>query len=302
MEKVKELKCSYCALGIISAFAIVITLAVIDYTIPTNISVAAGFITMISVFLLCWIISDRIEKSRIKRKTKGIETFTPNQVMDKIEKALEMEKPSREEVLTYLYNLQANESLSNLELFDLIGKTYQLSPVFFMFSIYPKLRSKLSKIYGDEGMRVMNKHILEKYCLEEGEQILYELDGIIRQKVPKKYAWIMVGNLRQAGTIYITNKRIVAHGRLDLSPHESFLRVIITDGGGTKDPKKAEKAYINDSAPCYGYEFPINDLHGLKKDYRKIIYFSGNSRIKINLSRKEDNGDKLFEILDKFQN
>lgn len=299
MEKVKEVKCGYCVLAIISGFAIVITLVVIDYTIPTIIGAATGFITMISVFLLCWIVSDRIEKSRIKRKTEGIETFTPNQVMDKIEKALEMEKPSREEVLTYLYNLQANESLSNLEFFDIVGKTYQLSPKFFMFSIYPKIRRKIRTIYGDEGIRVMGKHILEKFCLEDGEQIVYELDGAIRLKVPKKYDWIMVGNLRQAATIYITNERIIAQGMLDVMPHESAVWVGIT-GGGTKDIKKARKAYIYNSAPCYGYNFPIKNLHGLSKGNRKLSYYSDENRVKITPTRKKDDGDKLFTILDEF--
>lgn len=75
--------------------------------------------------LLCWIINDRSEKARIKKRTTDLETYTTNQVIDRIKKALEMEKPSRAEILTYLYTLQATHSLSNLEFFDIIGKTFQ---------------------------------------------------------------------------------------------------------------------------------------------------------------------------------
>ncbi len=120
---------------------------------------------------------------------------------------------------------------------------------------------------------------------------------MIRQKVPKKYDWIWAGNLRQPGTIYITNERIIAHGSLAVQPHESFwedpLMIFLEKFG-----RKVRKYYIQ-SGPCYGYSFPINDLHDLQKERNKIIYFSGNSRIKINISKKEGNADKLVEILKK---
>ncbi len=83
-------------------------------------------------------------------------------------------------------------------------------------------------------------------------------------------------------------------------PHESFGRELLI-GGTTKNPKKAKKACVYNSAPCYGYTLPTNDLHGLKKENRKLSNFRGKSRINIIPSIKQDNQDKLFEILDKFQ-
>jgi len=259
-----------------------------------------GSIIMISwplMTLLCWIIDDKIEKDRIKKKMIGIETNTPNQVMDRIKKALEMRKPSITDILADLYTLQANNSLSNFEFFDIIGKTYQLNPKFFMLSIYPKIRPKFSKIYGDEGMLVMHKYILEKFCLDEGEQIIYELNGKIRQKVPKKYTINILH-----GIIYVTNSRIIAQGKFKFELYQSAGAVIF---GSTKSPKKAKIAYFSSSRPCYGYQFPIKNLHYLYNYNNRNLSYSVNdkrvSTITIFVSKKEHHGDKLFTILDKFQ-
>ena len=245
------------------------------------------------------IVSLFISPGIIARENKENEEQINKKLNDKIKNLLEMKKPPKKKILSSLFTLQANDSLSKLEFFDIVGKIYQLNPLYFMFSIYRKLWSKSRKIYGVEGMKKMEKYIMENYCLNEGEQILYEWQGMIRQKVPKKYDWIWVGNLRQPGTIYITNERIIAHGALAVYPYESYFRTVITGGGGTKDPKKARKYYIQESGPCYGYNFPINDLHDLQMDKQKIIYFIGDSRIKINISKKEGNAIKIFEILEK---
>ena len=251
--------------------------------------------------LICWIIDDKIEKTRVKKKMTGIETNTPNQVLDRIKKALKMRKPSIAEILSYLYILQSTNSLSNFEFFDIIGQTFQLSPKFFMLSIYPNIRGKFRKIYGDEEMQVMNKNILEKFCLDEGEQLIYELNEVIRKKVPKKYTIKVLH-----GTIYITNYRIIAHGKF-------VFELELAIGGSFKNPKEAKIAYISNSTPCYGYLFPIKNLHGLINpsafNNHNLSYsvkqdedlYSDDCRITIVASKKEDHGDKLFAILDKFQ-
>jgi len=164
-----------------------------------------------------------------------------------------------------------------------------------MYSIYPKLRRKFKKGYGDKGMEPMNEYIMEKYCLRKEEQIVYKLEGTISQKVPKVYEWIRV----QKGTIYITSERIIALGRFDVCPHTSFAYWVLTEGS-TKSRKKAEKSYIYSSTACYGYKFPTSSLRRLKKDTRKLTYFCGESRIKIIPSRKE-NLDRLFTILEETQ-
>jgi len=295
----KDFRPTYMVFGLFSAGAITLIITfphLLNESIVNTLSPLLMIIFWPLMTLLCWIIDDKIEKTHVKKKMTGIETDTPNQVMDRIKKALEMRKPSITEILANLYTLQANNSLSNFEFFDRIGETYQLNPKFFMLSIYPKIRLKLSKIYGDEGMRVMNKYILEKSCLDEGEQIIYELNGTIRQKFLKKYTIKVLH-----GTIYVTNSRIIAHGKFEFRLYQSAGAVIF---GTTKSPKKAKIAYISRSGPCYGYPFPIKNLHGLRhyelsysvKHYNKIV-----SRITIIASKKEEHRDKLFAILDKFQ-
>jgi len=307
----KDFRAGYVYIGFFAAIAILLSTSIIWgklilYNLPERfwgvLFSIIFIISWISVTLLCWIIDDKIEKTHVKKKMTDIETNTPNQVMDRIKKALEMRKASKAEILTDLYALQANNSLSNFEFFDLIGETYQLNPKFFMLSIYPKIRYKFSKIYGDEGMSVMNKYILEKFCLDEGEQIIYELNGKIRQKVPKKYTIKILH-----GTIYVTNSRIIAHGKFEFRLYQSAGEAIFL-GGSTKSPKKAKNAYFSSSGPCYGYQFPIKNLHYLYNYNNRNLSYSVkqddnivSDTITIFVSKKEHHGDKLFAILDKFQ-
>lgn len=308
MEKLKDFRPVHFGFGFIAMIVIgIINLPLLEYN--KDFYTLIMIISLISMPLLCWIIDDRIEKTRVKIKMTNIETNTPNQVMDSIKRALKMRKISQMEILTYLYTLQANDSLSNFEFFDIIGETYQLNPKFFMVSIYTKIRRKFSKIYGDEGMRVMNKYILEKFCLDEGEQIIYELNGKIRQKVPKKYT------IKVHGTIYVTNHRIIAHGKSEFHPYESAGSVIfqVVIGGTGENPKKIKIAHISSSGPCYGYPFPIKNLRGLRHfsayNNHELSYsvkqdenlYSDDCRITVIASKKEQHGDKLFAILDEFQ-
>ena len=227
---------------------------------------------------------------------------TSNYYRIRIEKALLMRKPSKDGILKCLYALQAENSLPTFEFFDVIGEIYQQKPAFFMLSIYPKIRRKFGKIYRNEGMRVMDKYILEKFCLDEREQIINEFYGTLKLKVPKKYVIRIIN-----GSIYVTNQRIIAQGKLgfdlDLSAGQSFLEI----GGSTKNPKKAKIAYISSTAPCYGYSFPIKNLYNLNRftsgsKIRKLSYLVPQKRkITINISKKEGTGDKLHEILNSIQ-
>ncbi len=301
MERLKDFWSGYACFGLIVGVAIFTITLNFDYTLPEWLPTVIFGISWISVTLICWIIDDMIEKTRAKKRMTGIETNTPNQVLDRIKNALKMKKPSIYEILSYLYILQATKLLSNFEFFDIIGQTFQSNPKFFMLSIYPNIRSKFRKIYGDEGMQVMNKNILEKFCLDEGEQIIYELNGTIRKKVPKKYTIKVL-----YGTIYVTNYRIVVHGKFVFEIEVAF-------GGSFRNPKETKIAYISNSTPCYGYAFPIRNLHGLINpsafNNHNLSYsvkqdenlYSDDCRITIDASKKEDYGEKLFAILDKFQ-
>lgn len=204
-----------------------------------------------------------------------------------IRKALLMRKPSGVEIRGSLYALQAENSLSNFEFFDVIGEIYQRKPVFFMLSIYPKIRHKFGKVFGNEGLQVMDKYILEKFCLKKGEQIIHEFKGTIKKKIPQKYMAKVVN-----GTIYVTNRRIIAQGSLVFESHQST--------------GEAKFGYIFGSKPCYGYLFPIKNLYKLTplsgSKNRKLSYFGlRKSKITINVPKKEITLDKLHAFLNDFQ-
>ena len=232
-----------------------------------------------------------------------MEKNTSNQHMIRIKNVLERKKPSGAEIRGYLTTLQADKSLPPFEFFDVVGETYQLNPTFFMLSIYPKIRRKFGKIYKNEGMRVMDKHILEKYCLDEGEKIIHEFSGTSKLKVPKKYVIRIIN-----GTFYVTNLRIIAQGKLGFDLDLAAGQTILEFGGGsTKNPKKALKQYISGSKSCYGYSFPIKNLFKLNRfttgsKIKKLSYLvPQRTKITINISKKEGVGDKLYEILNEFQ-
>ena len=179
-----------------------------------------------------------------------MEKIPSNRYRIKIKDALEMRNSSK--LYNYLYDLHVDNSLSDFEFFDVIGAIYQRAPMFFMFSIYPKMRvkfSKFRKIFGNEGLQVMDKYILEKVGLDKEEQILFEFRGKISKKVPKKYTFKVF-----KGSIYVTNHRIIAHGI-------GFFQLSQAIGNSFKSPRKAFEAYISEFKPCYGYPFPIKNLY-----------------------------------------
>ena len=214
-----------------------------------------------------------------------------------------MMRPSKGDILKFFYTLQADDSLSNFDFFDIIGEIYQREPTFFMLKIYPKIRRKFGKIYRNEGMRVMDKYILEKFCLNEGEQIKHEFYGSLKLKVPKKYVIRIIN-----GTFYVTNLRIIAQGKLGFDLDLSAGQAILEFGGGsTKNPKKALKHYISSSKSCYGYSFPIKNLYKLNRftsgsKIKKLSYLvPQRTKVTINISKKECVGEKLHAILNDFQ-
>jgi len=230
-----------------------------------------------------------------------MEKNTSNQYIIRIEKALEKRNVS--ELCNNLFDLHVDNSLSDFEFFDVIGDIYQQAPAFFMLKIYPKIRRKFGKIYRNEGMLVMDKYILEKFCLDEGEQIKHEFYGTVKLKVPKKYVIRIIN-----GTFYVTNRRIIAQGKLGFDLDLSTGQAILEFGGGsTKNPKKALKHYISSSKSCYGYSIPIKNLYKLNRfttgsKIKKLSYLvPQKTKITINISKKEGIGEKLYEILNDFQ-
>ena len=166
------------------------------------------------------------------------------QVMNDIEEAFKNihKSPaiSKKKILTYLFDLRAKEQyLSDSEFYHIVGEIYKSNPMDFINYLNTGLRSKMAKLYGVEKRREMDKHILENYCLSEGEQILYECNGSISQT-------LFGTTIYASGCMFITNHRIFAQGKLR----------------GIKYTKKL----------CYGFIFRYKDSHDLEIRANTLTY------------------------------
>ena len=90
-----------------------------------------------------------------------------NQIANKIYEEMSSADRSITRVVTYLQDLQTKEeyqSLTDSEFYDIVGETFKLNPSIFMKTLYGDWRF-YKNINGSE----MEKYILEKYCLYDGE-------------------------------------------------------------------------------------------------------------------------------------
>ena len=111
-----------------------------------------------------------------------------NQIMSNIKEELANPEPSSKQIITYLSDLRIKEeyqSLSDSEFYDIFGEIFKLNPEFFMKHIYQEMRilqTRGRKLYEKINIREMEKYIIERFSLHEGEQILYECNGKITKK------------------------------------------------------------------------------------------------------------------------
>jgi len=240
-----------------------------------------------------------------------------NQLYNNIKKELEKPKPSGNNVLSYLLTV-ASENFDSV-FYTPVANIFQLNPEFFMESFYPLFRKKLVKLFGDQKIKEMEKYILEKSCLHEGEEIIYECDGSIQELFPKSYK-IEVLN----GTIYVTASRIIAQGSLRTARMSYSGPLSITLGiaagspttrtrrGRRRDIKPTDakenliSTSIHQELPCYGYVFSIKKLFNLYHNKHLITYeIIHDSRLykyklSFSSSKIQNSTDKLFDILKSF--
>ena len=141
----------------------------------------------------------------------------PKTNVNNIKKELDSPRPNTKSVLKSLIDLRANKKIqqpSDSEFFDIVGETFKLNPNLFMKELYKPFMNKMGKIIGTEKRKEMEKYIIEKFCLFEDEQILYECKGKIEkaelhieQKSSGKYKmdtlpiWISISS----GDLFFTN-------------------------------------------------------------------------------------------------
>ena len=242
-----------------------------------------------------------------------------NQIINDIKEEITSPEPSSNRIINHLYDLRPTggfSSLSDSEFYDIVGETFKLNPEFFMESIYGTTRTRFFR------KREMAKYIIEKFCLYDGEQILYEFQGDIKQ-VDDIQSNIRV--LVTGGTIFVTNYRIIAQGTPSVKGHS--INALIWGGpvahllsGGSKRAKSGEsliEASLGQELPCYGYQFKRKNYFRFHKKSKGVRYsvvsdnvqnMSGASTFKqlrtlskamriITITPPIEQRDELFEIL-----
>ena len=159
------------------------------------------------------------------------------------------------------------EALTDMEYYDIVGAIFKFNPKFYMDSIYPKMKSL-----------ELTRYIIENYCLYEGEKIIYEFPGKIKQSTSAPLNPVVT--TVKGGNIFVTNLRIIAHGKLvvgggDKISH-SAISQMVTAQMAKKARERAKKRFLNESLsqdlPCYGYQFRIKNQFGLKKKSSFVNY------------------------------
>ncbi|MHA1988177.1 MAG: leucine-rich repeat domain-containing protein [Promethearchaeota archaeon] len=199
------------------------------------------------------------------------------------------QNPSKSFILPDLFELQLNKEeieydpkeewryLSDTEFCDIIGECLKLNHMFFMDSLYTDFRLMMKREFGENRIKLLEKRILEEYCLYDGEQILFEFEGEINQVDD------ILNDIRASvtgGTIYITNYRIIAQGTLNVMGHSAHAKVWggpyawALSGGSKRD--KTKENIIDGSAgqelPCYGYQFKRKNPIGIEKTSMDVRY------------------------------
>ncbi|MFW9901830.1 MAG: hypothetical protein ACFFDY_11220 [Candidatus Thorarchaeota archaeon] len=219
--------------------------------------------------------------------------------MNRIAEELKKTNPSKKKILNFLYDLQ----LYDFEFLNSIGETYKLSPLFFMKTLYSDIWKKMGKLLGKRGRIRGERYIVENYCLHGGEQILYECEGSIQKKKPIRKPIIKLSV--NSGVIFITNYRIIAQGRLVVSELIKARTAIVPElfpGWGNHREYKREKKLLFEAELelCFGYAFMVRDFFNLKMSGKKLSYDVADGMT--TLTVKKEQVDKLFDILNQFQN
>ena len=251
----------------------------------------------------------------------------PKTNVNNIKKELDSPRPNTKSVLKSLIDLRANKKIqqpSDSEFFDIVGETFKLNPNLFMKELYKPFMNKMGKIIGTEKRKEMEKYIIEKFCLFEDEQILYECKGKIEkaelhieQKSSGKYKmdtlpiWISISS----GDLFFTNYRIIAHGVLKVSGGRDigwdrilFGRTLFGIFEGRSKRVERKDAMI-ESSPLFGYNFPfpINNHMGLNISKNIVGYklsIDSYNKCLITIkptipSKREEDMKRIFDILRK---
>ena len=170
------------------------------------------------------------------------------------------------------------DSLSDTEFCDIVAEVIKLkSSEKFMINTYKKFHKKMIKLIGDDKVEQMEQYIMQKYSFFSGEEILYKCRASITF-LKKHGPFIRDDKIKVGpGRIYVTNSRIIAHGNLSTGSIGMFLVAgwLGYAAAGTKMASKFEKqqkSMSSEERGCFGYQFPISNLHDLRVRGNQIVY------------------------------
>ncbi|UCC20499.1 MAG: hypothetical protein JSV62_04205 [Promethearchaeota archaeon] len=207
-----------------------------------------------------------------------------NQLINEIKEELQNERPNSNSILKSLYDLRTKEKshqMTDSEFYDVVGETFKLSPDFFMKELYQTFRNKMAKIIGVRDLMDMEKYIIEKYCLYDGEEILYECHGSIKQSTGESDVAVSVSK----GFLFVTTHRIIAQGTIKVSgghdilgPGTIILPLVWATFSGISKRARGKtdliESSIDQELSCYGYQFQIKNHINLKKSGDRWIRYS----------------------------
>ena len=177
--------------------------------------------------------------------------------------------------------------------YDIVGEIFKFNPNFYMDFIYPKMKSS-----------EMARYIVETYSLYEGERIIYEFRGKITKSKPTSFSQPFV--YIRGATIYITNYRIIAQGKLSVgggkeishSALENVIREQRAKKGRNREKKNMRNISISQDLPCYGYQFRSRNHFGLKKKSKSVKYRVFNSsQFWIDPSSRWATSERFYEAI-----
>lgn len=247
-------------------------------------------------------VKKRTSKLHGDEKLKVMETFiienyalkSGKQILDSIKKELTKARPSKSIILSYIFDFQL---VFYSALFDVVGETFKLNPEFYMNNLYGDIETRTYERYGEGKVGEMQKYIVERFCLNDGEQIHYECPSVFinywENPTLKSRGFRVIG-----ATLFVTNYRIIAQG------------LTWKQGGEASSGKRALKTIMDLSIQqeCYGYVFPIKNLISLKKTSKGVSYdinlkVKNTNRLRnisielVKSPKREEQKHELFEIL-----
>lgn len=160
------------------------------------------------------------------------------------------------------------------ETLDLIGELMKMDNIYFMEKIYPSLRYMGGHFTNQQWVDI-DKHMLEKYCLIQGEKIL-TID----------YANVAEKKVNTSGRIFVTNYRIIVCGQQVVRSAQKTVQVkprlmgSLVRSGITHKRKALRKAITkalsgeisNFDIVEWGYFFPISNAQKINRTPKMISY------------------------------